>query len=472
MVQKFIVSRFRREAGLFFFTINFIILLFLTNGFGLYQDASTTVLADENDPVVVVIDPGHGGDDLGGVYEDFTEKELNLAVAKAMKAELEQYEGINVYLTRTEDTALLLGERSDFAASVGADFLFCLHFNLSEYHTLFGAETWISAFGEEYSKGYAFASIEMEMLNDLGLYSRGIKTRLNDKGQDYYGIIRFSKEKGLPCALIEHCHMDQENDTPFCDQKDKLEALGRLDAEAVAKYYGLHSESLGKDFRNYRNLSVSVPAQPVRPDSTEPDVCTIELINQNEKNGEVTVSVSAADYDSGMLYYDYSYDGGMTFSELQRWPDRAKDTFEFTVTVPPGIIPQITVKAYNGYDLYTTSNTLNLPSMNYQVEPEEMMPAEGTEDIIDVENAEDEENVVDMRISEDLGTPKVGAIETSSGRVVSEDTRQEEGNTEQPITIAYFIKVCLICLALVLAMILSIVSILRSYKRKKKRRKK
>ncbi|MCM1387057.1 MAG: N-acetylmuramoyl-L-alanine amidase, partial [Bacillus sp. (in: Bacteria)] len=124
----------------------------------------------EEQPVIVVIDPGHGGENLGGEYEDYTEKEMTLIVANAMKAELEQYEGIRVYLTRTGDEDLTLDERCEYAASVNADFLFCLHFNMSTYHTLFGAETWISAFGEGYSKGYSFASIEMELLQEMGLY--------------------------------------------------------------------------------------------------------------------------------------------------------------------------------------------------------------------------------------------------------------------------------------------------------------
>ena len=70
----------------------------------------------------------------------------------------------------------------------------------------------MSAFGRYYSEGYAFADIEMEALEKLGLYSRGIKTRLNDTGTDYYGIIRHSVEQELTCVLIEHCHMDHEND--------------------------------------------------------------------------------------------------------------------------------------------------------------------------------------------------------------------------------------------------------------------
>ena len=138
----------------------------------------------------IVIDPGHGGENLGGEYEDYTEKEMTMVVARAMKEELEQYEGVTVYLTRDGDQELSLDERCEFAERVGADFLFCLHFNMSEHHTLFGAECWVSAFGENYSKGYGFASVEMELLQELGLYSRGIKTRLNDRGTDYYGIIR------------------------------------------------------------------------------------------------------------------------------------------------------------------------------------------------------------------------------------------------------------------------------------------
>ena len=41
------------------------------------------VKADE--PLVIVIDPGHGGENLGGQYEEYTEKEINPIVARAMK---------------------------------------------------------------------------------------------------------------------------------------------------------------------------------------------------------------------------------------------------------------------------------------------------------------------------------------------------------------------------------------------------
>ncbi|MCM1253073.1 MAG: N-acetylmuramoyl-L-alanine amidase [Clostridium sp.] len=482
IVSKYTISRFRRKAGLFFFIISIIWILAGGNvvqaeeepsqqppvqePVSITQAATEPVPADaqslaasEQDPVIVVIDPGHGGENLGGEYEDYTEKEMTLIVANAMKAELEQYEGIKVYLTRTGDEDLTLDERCEYAASVNADFLFCLHFNMSAYHTLFGAETWISAFGEGYSKGYSFASIEMELLQNMGLYSRGIKTRLNDAGVDYYGIIRHSRELNFPCVLIEHCHLDQENDQPFYDHKEKLEAFGRLDAEAVAKYFGLRSESLNKDYSSYQPIQVPVPTQVMKPDSTPPDICMIDLADQNGDTGEVTLSVSAVDYDSGMLYYTYSYDGGNTFSDLQKWPDKNKDTFEFSITVPSGVVPQMVVNAYNGYDLYTTSNMLNLPSMSYGQE-EEVTPDAGE---IEAQNRTEAQSQADA----DKQTPETDSKIEPSVIEIPIETEEEP----QPVTVGYFLKVCLICAALVLAMALSIIVILRNNKKRRKRRR-
>lgn len=488
MGKKFIISWFRTEAGLFnirairgaccpLFFITFVIILVFTDIFGLAKNSCAKVYADETSPIVIVIDPGHGGENLGGQYEDYTEKEMTLITAMAMKEELEKYEGITVLLTRTGDAELSLQERCDFAASVNADFLFCLHYNLSANHTLFGAETWVSAFGEQYSRGYTFAAIEIGLLQEMGLYSRGIKTRLNEDGVDYYGIIRHSTEYGIPCVLIEHCHLDQENDKPFYDHKARLEAFGRLDADAVARYYGLRSPSLGKDYSGYQNIWVSVPSQVMKPDSTEPDVSIIELVEQNTENGDVTIRLSAADYDSGMLYYTYSYDGGQTFSELQRWPDKTRDTFEFTINVPSGITPQIAVNAYNGYDLYTTSNILYLTSVAYAEEDwvaediEDSGNAEGTENM---ENAGNNETVEAAGNTESAGNAE-NVSEASSDKIISKDDFIEitydfddKDTKEQPITISYFLMVSLVCVFLIVAMVFSMVLILRGYKRRRR----
>lgn len=401
------------------------------------------------DTLCIVIDPGHGGENLGGEYEDYTEKEMTMVVARAMKEELEKYEGVTVYLTRSTDQELSLEERCAFAESVHADFLFCLHFNLSEHHTLFGAECWVSAFGENYSKGYTFASVEMEMLQELGLYSRGIKTRLNSKGIDYYGIIRHAVERDIPCVLIEHCHLDQENDKPFYDHDEKLKVFGRLDATAAAKYFNLRSEELGVDYSGYQNVTVDVPSHVMEPDRTEPEFCSIEVLDQNADTGEVTVQVSASDRDSGMLYYTYSYDDGEHFSELLRWPDKETDTFRFTMQVPPHIVPRIVVNGYNGYDLYTTSNMISLPAMDYKT-PEELAA-----ELAAREAVESASSIVNSTDNADSDVPADNA-----------DAGEHPGHD------GLLIVVCAVCALLVLGMSVSMALILHGRRQGLRRRRK
>ena len=405
--------------------------------------------------VVVVIDPGHGGKNLGGEYEDYTEKDMTMVVANAMKEELEKYEGITVYMTRTDDRELSLDERCAFAESVDADFLFCLHFNMSGEHTLFGAECWVSAFGENYSMGYSFASIEIDMLQELGLYSRGIKTRLNERGIDYYGILRHSVERDIPCVLIEHCHLDHENDQPFYDHDQKLKDFGVLDATAVAKYFGLRSEKLGVDYSNYQNLEVPVPPYVVAPDRTEPDICLIEVSEQKMETSEVTVTLFADDYDSGMLYYTYSYDNGEHFSELQKWPDKNVDTFSFTIQVPPHIVPQIVVNGYNGYDLYTTSNMVSLPSMDYKTKEE--IAAELKEEVLTIAS-----NVITEIGRGQSG--KVRDVEINEGRDIGPDENKS-------VSFEYFMAVCIVCMLLVLGMVVSVILIVHGTKQRRRQRR-
>ena len=191
---------------------------------------------------IIVIDPGHGGENRGGEYGEFVEKEINPIVAQAMKEHLEKFEDVTVFLTHEVDMDMTIKDRVAYAKEKNADFLYCLHFNLSVNHNLYGEEVWVPSRGELYCKGFTFAEIEMQELTDMGLFSRGIKTRLNDRGTDYYGILRYAAEMDVPCALIEHCHLDHAKDAfAVADGEESLKALGIRDAEAVAKYFGLKS---------------------------------------------------------------------------------------------------------------------------------------------------------------------------------------------------------------------------------------
>jgi N-acetylmuramoyl-L-alanine amidase len=79
---------------------------------------------------VIVIDPGHGGSNVGthSVLDGRFEKEFTLDLALRLKPLLEA-EGWKVYLTRTTDTDVSLVARVDFAEAHLADLFISLHFN-------------------------------------------------------------------------------------------------------------------------------------------------------------------------------------------------------------------------------------------------------------------------------------------------------------------------------------------------------
>lgn len=328
------------------------------------------IRADE--PYVIVIDPGHGGEKLGAEHDGYTEKEMTMAVARAMKEELEHYENVVVYLTHENDEDMSIKDRAVFARKKNADYLFSLHFNASVNHNLYGAEVWVPAYGDFYVSGHQFAEIEMQLLTGKGLYSRGIKTRLNNVDKDYYGILRYCSAEGVPSVLIEHCHMDHPIDQPFFQTSDDpFTEFGKLDAEAVAKFLGLSSASLLVDYSEYPLVNVDRPkdGEPVRPDKSMPEISNIEVLSIQEGTGEVTIRMKASDSDSYIQYYSYSIDGGDTYSELCKWPrpfwNQSDEELVFTITVPLEQEIELIARAYNGYDGFTESNVVNiLPIMS------------------------------------------------------------------------------------------------------------
>ena len=76
---------------------------------------------------LIVIDAGHGGHDPGANGHDLVEKQLTLAMAKALRDELLRGGGIRVALTRDDDRYLVLEERSGIARRLNADLFVSIH---------------------------------------------------------------------------------------------------------------------------------------------------------------------------------------------------------------------------------------------------------------------------------------------------------------------------------------------------------
>lgn len=312
------------------------------------------------DTTVIVLDPGHGGENEGLNYHGLLEKDMNLVVAESMRDALMQFDDVEVYITNPEKTDMSLKQRAEYAQSVGADCLISLHFNMSEEHIMYGSEAWIPGKGLGYSKMHALGDIFMDQFEELGLTIRGVKTRLNDEGKDYYGIIRESAELSIPCVLVEHGYADHDRDFPFLDTPEDWKALGNLDAQAVAKFYGLKSTSLGTDYSGYVKNGYFAPEEAVGSDVTEP--VDAVLIWQE---GDLFL-IGATEEESELVYYDYSCDGGKTWSQLLPFA-RSRTRMEIQI---PEVMPgsQVTVRIYNGHFLYAQTNVISFLPMETREE--------------------------------------------------------------------------------------------------------
>lgn len=78
-----------------------LLVIFAVMKINVYADMS-----DTNDPVCIVIDAGHGGEDGGAESSDgIAEKGINLAIAQALRDYFE-LSGIEVLMTRDDDTPM------------------------------------------------------------------------------------------------------------------------------------------------------------------------------------------------------------------------------------------------------------------------------------------------------------------------------------------------------------------------------
>jgi N-acetylmuramoyl-L-alanine amidase len=144
----------------------------------------------------VMIDPGHGGDDLGARSEDGShEKDITLAVARRLKSTIEGRLGLRVLLTRDDDRYVSLDQRAALANNNKADVLISLHANASVRPATRGASIFVAAFDENEQ---ARAGLTPERVPVFGGGSRDIELVLWELAQ-----IRYIGQSGELAKLLE-----------------------------------------------------------------------------------------------------------------------------------------------------------------------------------------------------------------------------------------------------------------------------
>ena len=130
---------------------------------------------------VLILDPGHGGDDSGAQYEGRLEKDDNLELALAVEKELKA-RGVKVCMTREDDTFISLAGRCRKANIRRAKLFVALHRNSAE--NAHGVEIWIHS--DSPPKDTALAQNICDALATAGISENCITALLN---QGFYKYI-------------------------------------------------------------------------------------------------------------------------------------------------------------------------------------------------------------------------------------------------------------------------------------------
>lgn len=184
----------------------------------------------------VYIGVGHGGSDVGATGY-LIEKEINLKMAKACRDYLVA-RGVEVEMSRTTDVEQTLRYRIDACNAFKADVALDVHNNAGGGD---GFEVYYSIFSE---KGKVLAKdIEDEVLK-IGQNSRGLKTKINDRGTDYFGFIR---ETVCPAVICEGVFVDNKADAAQADTDAECKAFGEAYAKGVLKTLGIEDKAPAED---------------------------------------------------------------------------------------------------------------------------------------------------------------------------------------------------------------------------------
>ena len=227
----------------------------------------------------LVLDAGHGGSDSGAIYNGVYEKNINLRIALNLRDYLNDYENVEVILTRDNDTFADVFDKAMVARINSADLFISLHTN-DTTGIGYGAEAFVSAntslpkYNEQTT---ALANKILQNLSALGLANRGVKTKQirtengdfyyrNPDGTtadaDWYGIIRYAMRgckmdygeitygqyndirdgSGVPTILVEHCFIN--GDFEYVNSEEDLKKLAEADGKAIVDYYGLKKKSV------------------------------------------------------------------------------------------------------------------------------------------------------------------------------------------------------------------------------------
>ena len=191
----------------------------------------------KKDQVVIVVDPGHGGEDPGKVgINDVLEKDLNLQIAKKVKKLLEEA-GIKIVMTRTNDKVPDakkedLNQRVQLINETKPKLALCIHQNSYPDAKIKGAQVFYHTITPEAED---VASIVQEQLRTVD----PTNTRQIKENDTYFML----KNTQVPTIIVECGFLTNPDEAAKLTQEDYQDKLAQAICEGVVKWLNGNGES-------------------------------------------------------------------------------------------------------------------------------------------------------------------------------------------------------------------------------------
>ena len=174
---------------------------------------------------IIVLNPGHGGQDSGAssIDEQYFEKDMTLAMAKVVKKTLEKA-GAKVYLTHTSSSKYVyLDDVTKFSMDKNADVFLSIHFDAADVDNQYsGVKTYYY-----YNKYQNLAQSISHQFDNLPLNNLGIE-------QGNFEVIR---ETTQPSLLLELGYLNNEKDLAYITSNDYREKIANDIVKGLENFF-------------------------------------------------------------------------------------------------------------------------------------------------------------------------------------------------------------------------------------------
>lgn len=179
----------------------------------------------------VVIDPGHGGRDPGGIgWLGVKEKDVTLAIARLVELEALSESELKIVLTRRSDVYVPLRQRTALANHLNAALYLSIHANIHSDKRVRGVETLLPEDWKGHStRSLALAhDLQVSLVGGLGSRDRGVKY------QRLY--LRWSQ---VPAALVEVGFLSNPEEARLLQSFYYQDRVARAILAGIKEFLGL-----------------------------------------------------------------------------------------------------------------------------------------------------------------------------------------------------------------------------------------